>query len=314
MLDLNKLQWHFAKTMPEIPHEYVVKGRDLSAKDWDELANTIRILGELRMWKDGKRYRYWIPGDGYRYWVIPPSSTDVKMSHEPMRIDTSFDFRTDASGRDPDKYSPTLKQYHKLLWSKPLPSGRPFDLSDAKPRVYLYHQSDLGEFSLSSDTLIPHFEKRKSLRHIVFSAEETEALRRVGYTIGGMIVFPGNQIDRKPTIIAARGLHWKIRDRFDLTLECIRRHYLGGASIGQSNPLGDVLSRYRDFFNLFECFRGYVDFFLLNDLVKEDCSKVKFFLPFDDFSTPALPMDRATYEHYRQCSIEFVKARNRSID
>ena len=72
MLDLSKLNWHFAKTMPEIPHEYVVKGRDLSAKDWDELANTIRMLGELRTWKDGKRYRYWFPGDGYRYWVIPP--------------------------------------------------------------------------------------------------------------------------------------------------------------------------------------------------------------------------------------------------
>ena len=40
-----------------------------------------------------------------------------------MLIDTSFDFRTDASGKDPDAYSPTLRQYHRLLWSKPLPSG-----------------------------------------------------------------------------------------------------------------------------------------------------------------------------------------------
>ena len=46
MLDLSKLNRHFAKTMPEIPHEYVVKGRDLSAKDWDDLANTIRMVGE----------------------------------------------------------------------------------------------------------------------------------------------------------------------------------------------------------------------------------------------------------------------------
>ncbi len=42
---------------------------------------------------------------------------------EHMLIDTSFDFRTDASGKDPDAYSPTLRQYHKLLWSKALPSG-----------------------------------------------------------------------------------------------------------------------------------------------------------------------------------------------
>lgn len=30
-------------------------------------------------------------------------------------IDTSFDFRVDSSGRDPDKYSPTLRRYHQLL-------------------------------------------------------------------------------------------------------------------------------------------------------------------------------------------------------
>lgn len=45
-----------------------------------------------------------------------------------MPIDTSFDFRTDESGKDPDAYSPTLRQYHKLLWSKALPGGRLFNL------------------------------------------------------------------------------------------------------------------------------------------------------------------------------------------
>ena len=34
------------------------------------------------------------------------------------------------SGKDPDVCSPTLRQYHKLLWSKALPGGRPFDLDD----------------------------------------------------------------------------------------------------------------------------------------------------------------------------------------
>src|SRR5688500_10206575 len=31
-----------------------------------------------------------------------------------MVIDTSFDFRTDACGKDPDAHSPTLRRYHKL--------------------------------------------------------------------------------------------------------------------------------------------------------------------------------------------------------
>jgi hypothetical protein len=74
------------------------------------------------------------------------------------------------------------------------------------------------------------------------------------------------------------------------------------------------LSRYREFFALFESFRGYVDFFMLCDLVIEDCSGVKFFMPFDDFSTPSVPMDRDAYEDYRRLSIEFVEARNRRID
>jgi hypothetical protein len=43
-----------------------------------------------------------------------------------------------------------------------------------------------------------------------------------GYTIGGMMVFPGNQIDGKMTINQARGCNGNIKDRFDLTVECIR--------------------------------------------------------------------------------------------
>ncbi|MFZ8837292.1 MAG: DUF6994 family protein, partial [Flavobacteriales bacterium] len=31
-------------------------------------------------------------------------------------INTSFNMRSDAGGRDPDFYSPTLKLYHQLLW------------------------------------------------------------------------------------------------------------------------------------------------------------------------------------------------------
>jgi len=64
-----------------------------------------------------------------------------------MPIDVAFDFRTDAGGKDPDSHSPTLRRYHQLLWSKPLPSGAPFDLSVSTPRVYLHHRSSLGEFS-----------------------------------------------------------------------------------------------------------------------------------------------------------------------
>ena len=58
-----------------------------------------------------------------------------------MVIRTSFDFRTDAGDKDPDAHSPTLRQYHKFLWSKNLPNGRLFDLHDTVPRLCLYRAS-----------------------------------------------------------------------------------------------------------------------------------------------------------------------------
>lgn len=226
-----------------------------------------------------------------------------------MLIDTSFDFRTDAGGKDPDIHSPTLRQYHKLLWSKALPSGRPFNL-ETSSGAYLHHASDLGEFWLCSDSVIPTFTRWASLRCVteLFTEAENEAFRTIAYTIGGTMVFPGNRIGGKQTINGARGFNRKIADRFDLTLECIRRYYLG-----QRSPLDQTLERYSGFFALFDNFKGYVDFFMLQDLVSADFSKVSFFMRFDDFNTPSVPQDGQTYAEYRRLSIEFIEARNRRI-
>ena len=89
------------------------------------------------------------------------------------------------------------------------------------------------------------------------------------------------------TINGARGVNHKIKDRFDLTLECIRRFYKQ-----EDSPLREVFERYAEFFYLFEDFRGYVDFFLYQDLVEKDYSGIKFWHPFDDFKTPPLPTSK----------------------
>jgi hypothetical protein len=224
-------------------------------------------------------------------------------------IDIGFDFRTDAGGKDPDSHSPTLRNYHRLLWSKPLPSGEFFDLSDTTRGVYLHHRSASGEFLLSSDSVMQTFLRWPALKSITgqLPESENEAFMTIAYTIGGMMVFPGNQVDRKWTINQARGCTRSISDRFDLTLECIRRHYSDWGS-----PLSSTLSRYRDFFALFDDFRGYVSFFLLDDLVNDDLS-VKFFMPFDDFDPPWVPNDVGAYKEYRRRSIEFIEARNHRI-
>jgi hypothetical protein len=228
-----------------------------------------------------------------------------------MLIDTSFDFRSDTPpAKDPDAHSATLRRYHKLLWSNVLPSGALFDLNDAKRGVYLHHRSGLGEFFLSSDSVIPTFTRWgfAKAHPELYSEEENKAFMAVGYTIGGMMVFPANRIGGKWTINQARGCVKKISDRLDLTLERIRRHYAH-----QSSPLGETLARYQDFFALFENFSGYVNFFLLQDLVTEDCAAVTFFMPFDDFKTSSLPQNDHTYREYRRRSIEFIEARNRRI-
>ena len=222
-------------------------------------------------------------------------------------IDVTFDFRSDTPpGRDPDAHSKTLREYHKLLWSKRLPVGVIFELDDQKRNAYLYHRSNAGEFFLSSDAVIPSFKWVPHIRQAVPEAE-MEAFNAIGYTIGGMMVFPGNAINGQWTINQARGCTRAIRDRFDLTVECIRRYYSGGQS-----PLTPVLDRYAPFFELFVDFRGYVEFFHLNDLVDADFSAVRICEPFDDFEGSPIP-SVAEYEAYKKASIAFLQARNRRI-
>jgi len=224
-------------------------------------------------------------------------------------IDTTFDFRSDTPpGKDADALSPTLHRYHRLLWSKPLPGGFLFELTDRRPRGYLYHRSELGEFRLSSDTVIPTFRKERKLAHVFEnSPEELAEFMRIGYTIGAMMIFPGNQVNRRMTINAARGCHPLIKDRFDLTVECVRRHYAGDES-----PLSPVLVRYADFFRLFGDFRGYVEFFLLQDLVAEH-GEVRYFAPFDGFGSSPVPDGLDAYRDYRDHAVRFIEARNRRI-
>jgi hypothetical protein len=227
-------------------------------------------------------------------------------------INTNFDFRSDTPpGKDPDTWSPTLRRHHQLLWSKPLPSGEQFELDvTPRPPYYLHHLSELGEFWLSSDAVIPSFSRARETKHILdqVPVAETAEFNRIGYTVGGMMVFPANQIDRKWTINQARGCHGRLRDRFDLTLECIRRHYLG-----EPSPLSDTLARYADFFRLFGDFAGYVDFFFLQDLVDEVAFTVKFSMPFEDFTTSPLPKTLDEYLAYREHAMKSIESRNQRI-
>jgi hypothetical protein len=103
-------------------------------------------------------------------------------------------------------------------------------------------------------------------------------------------------------------MHPLIKDRIDLTLECIRRYY-----INENSPLSDTLGRYKNFFELFGNFEGYVNFFLLQDLVNEDFKSIKFLMRFDNFKPPIVPANLDEYLTYKDLAIEFVHNRNKRI-
>ena len=230
-----------------------------------------------------------------------------------LLIDTTFDFRTDAGNGDPDKTSPTLREYHRMLWSKPLPNGCQFDLDTETPGGYLHHRSELGEYWLGSDAVMASFSSYLSTKALIaqIPPDEVAHFDAMGYTIGGMMVFPNNMVDRKVTMNMARGMNRStIADRMDLTLECIRCYYRHNAG----TPLGPVIARYHDFFALFNDFKGYVDFFLLQDMVAGDYETVNFFMPFEGFQSPAVPRDISTYVGFRDRSLRFITDRNARIE
>lgn len=182
----------------------------------------------------------------------------------------------------------------------------------------LTHLSDLGDFRLSSDALTHTYSTWERPRALVeirsrIPREDIDAFRDLGCTIGAYTVFPRpRRADGKlhRSINQARGMHPRVRDRFDLTLECIRRHYLG-----IDHPLMTTLRWYRDFFALFDDFAGYVSFFLLQDLVTNDLEAVRFLVDFDDFRRTPLPSGSVDeYREYMRRSMAFINARNSRID
>lgn len=174
----------------------------------------------------------------------------------------------------------------------------------------LHHKSELGEFFLSSDQIGNTYCNVGKMSHIInqVSKDEMEYFSNLRATIAGHAIFPAKRINNKMTINGARGVNHKIQDRFDLTLECIRRFYNE-----EDSPLKEVFKRYADFFHLFQDFQGYVDFFLYQDLTEEDYSKVRFWYPFDDFNTPPLPSNLEEYLSYKEKVIDFIKKRNDRI-
>jgi hypothetical protein len=69
------LSFRVAKTMPEIPHEYVVRTPENEA-NYVALFHLIIEHGVHEM-RRGRQYQYWYPGDGWKYWRM---DNDIRYS------------------------------------------------------------------------------------------------------------------------------------------------------------------------------------------------------------------------------------------
>lgn len=238
-------------------------------------------------------------------------------------IDTTFDFTTDtpnfwdgywerrdglgAAKVDPDKFSPTLKKYHQILWSRELPNGEFMKLEPVDSYTYLQWK----DFRFSSDAIIVELRYQK-YRNIINKVDEKlgdyksyfEDLIRKGYTIGGMIIFP----QHPGSMNQNRGTNVKISDRWDLTLECIRRYYQD-----EDSPLYNTIKRDENFFKLFVDFKGYVDFFFLQDCVNDDYSKVNIWCGDNSFEKSGLPETVDDYFKFIEREHDFLEKRNKRI-
>ena len=232
------------------------------------------------------------------------------------KIDVTYDMRLDSNNDDPDGYSLTLAKCHQKIWSKKLPNGRNLELEidiDDDKRYIFKGLVDGKEIIFSSDIIATTYSDGWSRfpisKEIIPNIPEkiVDEFDLFAHTIGAFIIFP-KRMKNGNTINQARGINSEIYDRFDLTLECIRRQYSG-----IENPLTETLTRYADYFNLFNGFKEYCQFFLLQDLVSNDYKEVRFHLPFNGFEKNPLPKSLIEYASFRESCIEFVKLRNKRI-
>jgi hypothetical protein len=79
------LSFREAKTMPECPHEYVVRTPENEAA-YVALFNLIVEQGVAEKWR-GRRYQYFYPGDDWKYWRM---TADIRYSRvlNRCRVDT----------------------------------------------------------------------------------------------------------------------------------------------------------------------------------------------------------------------------------
>ena len=206
--------------------------------------------------------------------------------------------------RDPDALSRRLMDAHRALWSRELPSG---DVMELHPDGTYLSWNDLR---LSSDSVTTFF-RGPAMSDVIGELESSmpdyrrfaEDIVRRTYVPGGAVLFPRH----RNSFNQRRGIHPCIRDRWDRSLECIRRYYSG-----EESPLSEVLEQDARFFDLFGDFRDYVDFFLLQDCVDSRYEVISCLGPLS-FEADPLPRNVDEYMTWVRSQLDLVQRRGQRM-
>jgi len=235
-----------------------------------------------------------------------------------MRIDVTRDYTLDTKGfwddfwegnplgqinKDPDNMSLSLMMDQMRLYSRKLPNGEFFDLNRDFNKRFLWKGIQFSSDSIINNlrhkgyTIVENMVNRPDYR------KKVEDYLHEGYTIGGEIIWPV-----KDSINQARGCNRTISDRMDLTLYCIQAYYQKTKTLPEPglNTFLDCIKRNGWFFDLFVDFKGYVDFFFLNDMV-EDYDTVLW------INYTGRPSTEKDYNLFCDRMMDFLRKRNKRI-
>ncbi len=238
---------------------------------------------------------------------------------EKSDINIHLDFTKDSVKNnikgDPDIFNNTLRIYQKELYSR---EKLCLDFGNRMDYDYLIYKEKNIRFA--SDCIINMNEMYKEYKetHEKYFSICSNYYKKLyqeyldtARTIGGEIIFPKHRY----SINQCRGVYRQIKDRFDLTLECIKRFY----EHIQPNPLEKILLMDKEFFGLFGTgvrgFEKYVNFFFLDDLVKD--GKVDFFFGTyndDIFNHSPFAWKQAEWEQLLEKQMVFLEKRNKAIE
>lgn len=217
---------------------------------------------------------------------------------------------------DPDAKCEELREMHYRLYNRyALYINRPFSFEKKYPLSFsegrYFYLLENGSCRLGSDTMNSSYLYYEALKNIKSEMEkcgrnaeaEIEKYRKnIIYRPGNFIVFPKNSSNSINTV---RGCCGKIKDRFDLTLDCIKKQYAD-----KDNPLSWVLRKHwEDFFDRFNGFNEYINFFMLEDYLDEKDNVVRFI----DNKYHILPQTLEEYDEYIRRISAVIEKRTKRI-